>query len=117
MTRRLDLGKYLKRLRIAKSVSLRDVEREIGIPNSYLSQLENGNKFSLPCSNYLNRLADYFDVTVETLLIKAGYLIDAKSEIKSGQKLRMLQINLKNLHNKAAVLERELKFLLDGFDE
>lgn len=112
-----ELSKYLKALRAERGVSLRDIEYVTKIPNSYLSQLENGNKRYLPIPKYLNELADYFGVTVELLLKKAGYLIGTKNKLKSDQKLRILQVNLKNLHNKVISLEKELSYLLVNFDD
>ena len=77
------LGEYLRKLREKRGVSIRQVERETGIPNAYLSLLETGSKAHLPPPEVLNRLADYYNVSVQELLEKTGYL--QKQEV--GEKL------------------------------
>lgn len=67
-------GNYLKKLRVRKGVSLMKVEEATGISNAYLSQLENGIRRRIPTSKRLNALADYYNVSIEQLLEKAGYV-------------------------------------------
>ena len=68
------LGKYLKELREKRGLGIRQVERETGIPNAYLSLLEKGSKTHLPPPAVLGKLAKLYEVSVETLLAQAGYL-------------------------------------------
>ena len=65
-----ELGPPLRRLR--GDSSLRDVRRETGISNSYLSQIERGDR--RPGPSVLKRLASLYGVDVQDLLKRAGYL-------------------------------------------
>jgi len=67
------LGNFLKELRTRKGVSLKNVEEATGISNAYLSQLETGARRRIPTSKRLNALADYYNVSIQQLLQKAGY--------------------------------------------
>ena len=62
------IGELLRNLRGERT--LREVEREAGIPNSYLSNVESGGK--RPGLKTLARLADYYDVPLDELLQVAG---------------------------------------------
>lgn len=66
------LGKYLKSLRAASSLSLRAVEKKTGISNAMLSQLESG-KVKQPSPIFLHKLAELYGIPYETLMEKAGY--------------------------------------------
>ncbi|MFZ5801646.1 MAG: helix-turn-helix domain-containing protein [Candidatus Omnitrophota bacterium] len=81
------LGKFLTELRERKGVSLKDVETDTGIPNAYLSQLETGIRKKLPDPDRLRRLADYYNVTVQQLLEKAGYFQAGEVEETKEQKI------------------------------
>jgi transcriptional regulator with XRE-family HTH domain len=67
-----ELGPLLKRLR--RDTSLRDVRGMTGISNSYLSQIERGDR--RPGPSVLKRLASLYGVDVQDLLKRAGYLDD-----------------------------------------
>ncbi|MEK7199364.1 MAG: helix-turn-helix transcriptional regulator [Bacteroidota bacterium] len=67
------LGKFLKELREKKGVSLKDVEKALKIPNAYLSQLETGTRKKLPEPDRLRLIADYYNVSTQEILAKAGY--------------------------------------------
>jgi HTH-type transcriptional regulator, competence development regulator len=67
-------GEYLKAIRQRKGVSLKKVEEDTGIPNAYLSQLETGNRRRIPGPDRLKVLANYYNVSIDQLLEKAGYL-------------------------------------------
>ena|SRR6476620_9093981 len=74
------LGEELARLRQVKgrNLSLREVERQTGISNEYLSQLERGIA-TKPAPELLQKLAKFYDVPYESLLVAAGYLKDKPS--------------------------------------
>ena len=80
------LGSYLADLRVAKGLTLRDVEEATGndVSNAYLSQLEHG-RITKPSPNILHSLATVYGVAYETLMEKAGY-IAAGGQGKPGQK-------------------------------
>jgi transcriptional regulator with XRE-family HTH domain len=73
--RRSQLGALLCDLRVAKRMSLRQVEEatEKTVSNAYLSQLEKG-KIRRPSPNVLHRLASAYGVPYDTLMERAGYL-------------------------------------------
>ncbi len=58
--------KHLKELRTAKKVSQQDVANYLGITRQAYSNYENGNRD--PDNETLLKLAEFFDVTVDTLL-------------------------------------------------
>lgn len=69
------LAEELSRLRQVKdrNLSLREVQRQTGISNEYLSQLERGVA-TKPAPDVLQKLAKFYEVPYESLLIAAGYL-------------------------------------------
>ena len=80
------LGPYLTSFRVAKGLTLRDVEDATGkeVSNAYLSQLEHG-RITKPSPNILHSLATVYGVPYETLMEKAGY-ITTGGQRKPGQK-------------------------------
>ncbi|OQA47091.1 MAG: anaerobic benzoate catabolism transcriptional regulator [Firmicutes bacterium ADurb.Bin300] len=81
------LGDFLKELRERKGVSLKKVEDETGISNAYLSQLETGVRQRLPNPDRLKALADYYNVSLQQLLEKAGYFGEGDIEETQEQKI------------------------------
>lgn len=71
----LTLGEYLASLRMAKKMSLRQVEEatENTVSNAYLSQLEH-SKISQPSPNILHALSEVYGVSYENLMERAGYV-------------------------------------------
>ena len=67
-------GEFLKELREKKGVTLKQVEEGTGMSNAYISQLETGTRRRLPAPDKLKALADYFNVSIQELLEKAGYV-------------------------------------------
>ncbi len=70
------LGTFLASLRQRKNLSLRDVERDTGVSNAYVSQLENG-KIRAPSPVVLNKLAGLYGVQYAVLMKEAGYPVPA----------------------------------------
>ena len=68
--RDMEIGPLLKMLR--GDTSLREVRRLAGISNSYLSEIERGER--RPGTNVLRRLAALYGVDVKRLMRSAGYL-------------------------------------------
>jgi transcriptional regulator with XRE-family HTH domain len=73
-----DLGANLRELRNKRGLSLRELERRSGINNAYLSQLERGD-VAQPMPSMLGRLAEAYEVPVETLMGWAGYAVSPKA--------------------------------------
>lgn len=74
-SRQSELGDFLRDLRQAKRLTLREVEEATNgeVSNAYLSQLEHG-KISKPSPHILYSLAQVYAVPYERLMEKAGYL-------------------------------------------
>lgn len=68
-------GPYLRELRRRRDLSLKQVEREAGVSNAYLSQIERDLR-KPPHPDILKRLAEVYDVPPNDLLIAAGYVED-----------------------------------------
>jgi transcriptional regulator with XRE-family HTH domain len=66
------LGPFLRAARERRSLTLRAVERAIGVSNAYLSQLESG-KIRQPSPLVLHKLAGLYEVPYAVMLEQAGY--------------------------------------------
>lgn len=67
------LAATLFRLRKLRARTLRQVEKDTGISNAYLSQLETG-RAGKPSPHLLQKLAACYEVPYEVLMEAAGYL-------------------------------------------
>lgn len=69
------MGAYLRSLRTALGMSLRDVEEatQREVSNAYLSQVENG-KVLKPSPNVLHALAEVYGASYAKLMERAGYV-------------------------------------------
>ena len=68
-----NFGHFLKSLRDRQRMSLRDVEKESGVSNPYIAQIEKGDR-PPPRPEILRKLAGVYKVTVRELFMRAGYL-------------------------------------------
>ena len=95
---RMPLGEYLTTLRVAKKLSLRDVEEATDntVSNAYLSQLEHG-KITKPSPNVLHSLASVYGAPYELLMEKAGYVTAVKERLKSSKHGRVATFANNNL--------------------
>jgi transcriptional regulator with XRE-family HTH domain len=102
------LGGLLADLRVAKGLSLREVEEatDKAVSNAYLSQLENG-KIQKPSPHVLHSLAAAYAVPYEALMEKAGYLLP--SENGGGRSKRLAAFAIDDLS--AEEEEELLKYL------
>jgi len=91
-----ELGAVLADLRMAKGLSLRQVEEatDRAVSNAYLSQLENG-KIKKPSPRVLHTLAAVYAVPYEALMEKAGYLLPAG--IGGGRRKRLAAFAIDDL--------------------
>jgi transcriptional regulator with XRE-family HTH domain len=69
-----DLGAFIRAQRVATHVSLRELAKRAGISNSYLSQVERGLR--RPSAEILAQIARGLQISVESLLTRAGILDD-----------------------------------------
>jgi transcriptional regulator with XRE-family HTH domain len=100
-----ELGGLLLDLRVAKRLSLRQVEEatDKAVSNAYLSQLEQG-KIKKPSPNVLHSLAEVYVVPYEVLMEKAGYLMPSGAN-EGGRRKRLAAFAIDDL---AAEEEEEL---------
>jgi transcriptional regulator with XRE-family HTH domain len=105
---RVELGGLLAHLRVAKGLSLREVEEatDKALSNAYLSQLEKG-KIQKPSPHVLHSLAAVYEVPYEALMEKAGYLLP--SEDGGGRRKRLAAFAIDDLT--AEEEEELLKYL------
>lgn len=87
-----EFGRYLRELRRAAGLTLKQVERKARVSNAYLSQIERGLR-NPPHPEILKRLAAVYETPHTDLLIKAGYL----DETEQGGETR-LEIESKFRH-------------------
>ncbi len=71
----LPLGTVLRRMRGERT--LRDIERDTGIANSRLSNIERGNQ--QPGLKFLGRMADYYHTSVAEIIRQAEFLRDCQA--------------------------------------
>ncbi|HHW54909.1 MAG: helix-turn-helix transcriptional regulator [Bacillota bacterium] len=70
----MEFGEYLKKLREKRGFSIRKLALAAGVSNSYLSQIETGQR-GIPSHRILWKLARPLKVDYEELLRAAGYLV------------------------------------------
>ena len=75
------LGGLLRKARTESGYTQRDVEREVGVSNAYLSQIE-GGKVREPSPTILHKLAELYNVDYAELLNAAGYPLPTRSNSK-----------------------------------
>lgn len=73
-----EFGRYLKGLREKRSLTIRQVEIQAGISNSYLSLVENGKR-GIPKPKILKKLSLIYKESYEEIL-KAANIIDSETE-------------------------------------
>ena len=74
-----DVGGFLKELRKASGLSIREAARRSGVSNPYLSQIETGQRH--PGPRVLQRLAPVYGANLHDLLERAGYVEAVESAV------------------------------------
>lgn len=69
----INFGKYIRGLRDESGLTLRQVNVQSGVSDSYLSQVENGLR-GIPSAEILKKLAPVYKKSYEEIFIAAGYL-------------------------------------------
>jgi len=72
-------GSYLKKLRLDRKMSLREVEKMAKISNAYLSQVERGER-NIPTLKILSRVAKAYGIEVSELTKRAEEEFENKSQ-------------------------------------
>lgn len=80
------LGQTLKDARVARGLTLRQVERDTGIHNAHLSQIEN-DTIATPDLAMLWELSRYYDLDYVDLMRLAGYAAGTNSPKRERQRL------------------------------
>lgn len=96
------LANLLKERRKDLGITLRKAEKETGISNAYLSQVENG-KIYQPTPRTLRKLSDYYDISYQRLLELAGHPVISPYQSKIQHRIT------KELGNLTQTEERQLK--------
>ena len=93
-----NLGPYLKKARLDRQMTLRDVEDATGkeVSNAYLSQLESG-RITKPSPHVLHALSGALQVPYENLMQRAGYIIPAAMRPASKRKAAVASFSVDNL--------------------
>jgi transcriptional regulator with XRE-family HTH domain len=81
----VEFGNYLRGLRKAKRLTLREVQKQSGASGSYLSQVEQGKR--QPSPDLLRKIAPAYSASVRDLMNRAGYMDEP--EVKMGEKDRV----------------------------
>lgn len=107
------LGMYLRSARLKLGLSLRAVEDATDgeVSNAYLSQLENG-KILKPSPHVLYSLANALEVSYETLMERAGYIVKTGERTEESKHGKAATFSIDNLtpEEEKALLEH-LNFL------
>jgi transcriptional regulator with XRE-family HTH domain len=82
----MSVAAYLKKLREARGLSLRDVERLSDVSSGHLSMIEQ-EKVRHPSPRILHSLAGLYGVDYIGLMKKAGYLPSSLSETKPARSM------------------------------
>jgi transcriptional regulator with XRE-family HTH domain len=75
----VDFGKYLRKLRKEKKLTVRQLDLYSGVSHSYISQIERGAR-GIPSPEILLKLSKALNVEYEELMKAAGYIRDNKKE-------------------------------------
>jgi transcriptional regulator with XRE-family HTH domain len=65
-----DFGSELRGLRLKRGVGIKRLAQDLGISHTYISHIERGK--TLPSETLIRKLAAYFNVNAEDLLLAAG---------------------------------------------
>src|SRR5512135_1384809 len=81
-----ELGAYIREQRRSAQISLRQLARQAGISNPYLSQIERGLR--RPSAEILQQIARALSLSVETLYVRAGILEPSSGELSLTDQIR-----------------------------
>jgi transcriptional regulator with XRE-family HTH domain len=68
-----EFGIYLKKLRNDLGLRIRDVEKLADVSNAHLSMVEQGKR-GIPKPEFLKKISGVYNVSIEELMEKAGYI-------------------------------------------
>ncbi|MCM3599356.1 helix-turn-helix domain-containing protein [Robertmurraya korlensis] len=74
-----EVGLYLKKLRVERKISIRQLSEKSGVSHAYLSQIENGKR-GVPSPDIIKKIAPHLNVSYKELMKAAGHINDDISE-------------------------------------
>jgi DNA-binding XRE family transcriptional regulator len=74
-SRRVGFGRYIRQLRTAKGITLRDFARRLDVSPTYVSQIEQ-DRFDPPAEERIIGMARILDLDADELLARAGRVAD-----------------------------------------
>lgn len=83
-----NLGEYLKCIRKAKGLSLKEIQEKTEISSSYINRLENGSRIN-PSMETLIRLGKFYEIPPETLIKISGFNSNEEGCIDSFKDLNL----------------------------
>lgn len=107
------LGQYLASIRADRGYSLRIVEERTKkqVSNAYLSQIETG-KIQQPSPNILHALSELYEISLEGLMEKAGYIRPSEKRAQGDRHGRLATFAEHNLTREEELeLMRYLEFI------
>lgn len=72
-----EFGQYLKALREAKKITMRELDKRSGVSHSYISKMESGAK-GIPSADILKKLHGPLGVSLTELMTKAGHISEGE---------------------------------------
>jgi transcriptional regulator with XRE-family HTH domain len=73
------LGDYIREQRSASDISLRQLAKQAGVSNPYLSQIERGLR--KPSAEILQQIAKALRISAEALYVQAGFLEQREASV------------------------------------
>jgi transcriptional regulator with XRE-family HTH domain len=97
MTESLTFGEHLKRTRIAKKISQRELATRVGVDFTYLSKIEN-NRMAPPSEDTIKKIANVLDENADDLILLANKIpSDYREILKSSDHVPLLFRKIGNL--------------------
>lgn len=106
MSSEKEFGEYIKALRKEKKLSLRELGKQSGISNAYISQIENGIK-GVPSISVLKSMHKALGVSYSEMMEQAGYAVFFDGE----EKIKKLEEELDLAKKKIKELEGDLSLV------
>ncbi len=97
-----DVGRYIREQRRQAELSLRNLARQAGVSNPYLSQIERGLR--QPSAKILKDIAKALRISAETLYVRAG-ILDESEDGASGLEVAILRDPRLTERQKQALVE------------
>lgn len=93
-----NVGKFIKKERIKKELSLRQFAELCNLSHSYIDKIEKGkdprnNKPIYPTIDSLEKIAHALNYTLEEFLRKTGYIPDVSAEDKNNPNITYIEVS------------------------